>query len=65
VLCAVRIEMENYFPHTYHGLSMLVWIEPPLILVQLLQEWSRIKALRTDKRKKDVRSNSIHMGKSC
>jgi hypothetical protein len=22
VLCAVRIEMENYFPHTYHGLSM-------------------------------------------
>jgi hypothetical protein len=22
VLYAVRIEMENYFPHTYHGLSM-------------------------------------------
>jgi hypothetical protein len=21
-LCAVRIEMENYFPHTNHGLSM-------------------------------------------
>jgi len=21
-LCALRIEMENYFPHTYHGLSM-------------------------------------------
>jgi hypothetical protein len=62
VLCAVRIEMENYFPHIYHGLGM---VEPPLILVGIIQEWSRIIALLTVKQTEEVRSNLIRMGKCC
>jgi hypothetical protein len=58
----LRIEMENYFPLTYHGLSM---VEPPLVLVCLIQEWSRIIDLLTVKRTKEVRSNLIRMGEYC
>ena len=57
-----NVNGKNIFHRHDHGLSM---VEPPLVLVGLLQEWCRIKALVTVNRGKEVRLNFICRGKCC